>query len=106
VLKGYEIHMGRTAGETGLFTLRRFPGSGETVPDGSRKGSVWGTYLHGIFDHDRFRRELINALRRSRGLPEVDSVTDYARERESALDRWASVLKDHLDMKFIEGLVR
>ena len=69
-LKGYEIHMGRTTGDVGLFKLRRTSSDSELgtlnvepVSDGSAKGNVWGTYIHGIFDNDLFRRGLINSLR-------------------------------------------
>ena len=111
ILKGYEIHMGRTTGAVGLFKLRRLishsairnPHS-ELFSDGSAKGAVWGTYIHGIFDNDHFRRGLINTLRRSRGLASIQEVTDFAEARDKALDTWAEVLKESLDMSFIQGL--
>ena len=111
-LKGYEIHMGRTTGDVGLFNLKRVSSSSkpgmmnsEPVLDGSQKGIVWGTYIHGIFDNDRFRRGLINTLRASRGLATIDEVTCFAKERDRALDRWSMVLQENLDMEFIERLV-
>ena len=112
-LKGYEIHMGRTYGDIGLFKLRRLishfalrtPHS-EFISDGSQKGVVWGTYVHGIFDNDHFRRGLINTLRVKRGLTQTDAVTDFTKARDIALDKWAEVLKDTLDMGFIRDLVK
>jgi adenosylcobyric acid synthase len=111
-LKGYEIHMGRTTGNVGLFQIKRLSShsefripNSELVPDGSAKGTVWGTYLHGIFDNDRFRRDLINALQVKRGHQPVDDVTDYAQARDKALDQWAEVLKEHIDIGFIDGLL-
>jgi adenosylcobyric acid synthase len=112
VLKGYEIHMGKTTGDVGLFRLRRCTALSENrqesdpVPDGSVRENVWGTYMHGLFDNDRFRRNLINSLRKKRQLPEVDRVTDFARERDQALNRWAEVMRKSIDMKFIMGLIR
>lgn len=105
-LKGYEIHMGRTTGDIGLFALKRFPSDPEQITDGSRKGNVWGTYVHGIFDNDQFRRELINSLRKTRGLRESDRIIDFSQERDQALDRWAEVLRENLDMNYIAGLIR
>jgi adenosylcobyric acid synthase len=111
-LRGYEIHMGRTTGDVGIFSVKRLSSNPEPwplvpgpVPDGSRKGTVWGTYLHGIFDNDRFRRDLINALQVKRGHQPVDDVTDYAQARDKALDQWAEVLKEHIDIGFIDGLL-
>jgi adenosylcobyric acid synthase len=85
-LKGYEIHMGRTTGDVGLFRLQRTslqsairnPQSAIEL-DGSAKGNVWGTYIHGIFDNDSFRRGLINILRVKRGLVPAEDVADFAK---------------------------
>lgn len=52
-LRGYEIHMGITTGDSGIFNFSRLA-TGETATDGSMKGNVWGTYLHGIFDNDDY----------------------------------------------------
>jgi adenosylcobyric acid synthase len=113
LLKGYEIHMGRTTGDVGLFSVRRCYSGDETqtqnrelIADGSQKDNVWGTYIHGIFDDDKFRRGLINGLRVKRGLLPVDDITNFAKARDHALDNWAEVLKDSIDMGFIRGLIR
>jgi len=108
---GYEIHMGRTTGDIGLFNLRRLatdsdtPVGTEIIPDGSAKGNVWGTYVHGLFDSDAFRRGLLNRVRQKRGLPALDNTVHYAEIREQAMDDWADSLKQHLDMDFILDLI-
>jgi adenosylcobyric acid synthase len=104
-IKGYEIHMGRTTGDIGLFTIKRHV-LDELIPDGSWKGDVWGTYIHGIFDNDSFRRRLINDLRGKRGLAPDERITDFAKVRDVALDRWAAVLRENIDMRFIHDLIR
>jgi adenosylcobyric acid synthase len=105
--------MGRTTSDVGLFNLTRISSSSdpgtmnsEPVLDGSQKGNVWGTYIHGIFDNDHFRRRLINALREKRGLAFVQDVTDFAKARDAALDKWADVLRESIDMSFIQELIR
>jgi len=112
ILKGYEIHMGRTTGDTGLFRIRRNVSdselrtmNSELVVDGSRKGSVWGTYIHGIFDNDRFRQGIINGLRVKRGLAPAEDVVDFTKARDAALDKWAEVLRENIDMRFIQELI-
>jgi adenosylcobyric acid synthase len=111
-LRGYEIHMGRTTGDTGLFRLRRLSdvsvSDGEsdgTVTDGSAKKGVWGTYIHGIFDHDGFRRSLLNRLRRRKKLEPLKETVSYGALRENALNRWADTLRESIDMKYVLGLV-
>ena len=104
-LRGYEIHMGRTTTDHALFSMRRIGAGGAVIPDGASRGDVWGTYMHGIFDNDLFRRSIINGLRIRRGLTPIDPVVEYARVRDEAIDRWADVLRENLDIGFIEGLV-
>jgi adenosylcobyric acid synthase len=107
-LKGYEIHMGTSTGAIGLFKVRRSaPNSAFRIPhsefnlDGSRKGNCWGTYLHGIFDNNEFRRCLLNGIRESKGLPNLSTGADYAAMKEKAIDNLADMVRKHLDIDFI-----
>ncbi|MEC4685772.1 MAG: cobyric acid synthase [Nitrospirota bacterium] len=102
-LRGYEIHVGRTPVTSGLFRITR--GEGRIIPDGASNGDVWGTYIHGIFDNDSFRRSLINGLRIRKGFEPLDTVIEYAALRDKALDRWADLLRENLDIEFIKRLV-
>src|SRR5574341_940795 len=101
-LVGYEIHMGSSSGDIGLFKLRRL-GNGQAgvVLDGSRKGNCWGTYLHGIFDNNEFRRSLLNCIREAKGLPPVSAGVDYGGMKEKAIDNLADLVRRHLDIDFI-----
>ncbi|HUI45805.1 MAG TPA: cobyric acid synthase [Nitrospirota bacterium] len=112
ILKGYEIHMGRTTGDVGLFLLKRtsarserWAPDSERIKDGSAKGTVWGTYLHGIFDNDRFRRDFLNGLREKRGFRAISATVDYAQVRDRALENWAAILQQSIDMKSIEDII-
>ena len=107
-LKGYEIHMGTSTGAIGLFKVRRLGSdSALRIPhsalvlDGSRKGNCWGTYLHGIFDNNEFRRSLLNGLRESKGLRAASGGVDYAAMKEKALDELAGMFRKHVDIDFI-----
>lgn len=104
-LSGYEIHMGTSHGDIGLFKLKRLSSGSEPITDGSIKGNVWGTYIHGIFDNDRFRRSLINSLRMRKGLMHTDEFVDYSKLRDDAINKWAGILKENIDMGFIEKLI-
>jgi len=103
-LMGYEIHMGKTTGDVGLFSINRLnrsTSSNSSVPDGSVKDNVWGTYIHGIFDNNGLRTALINSLRMKKGLQPRESTVNYAAEKERAIDRWADILKSKVDICFI-----
>jgi len=103
-LTGYEIHMGVSTGDVGLFELERIS-DGSRMKDGSRKGNSWGTYLHGIFDNDGFRRAVLDEARAKHGLPVPVERLGYHEIKERNLDRWAALLRESLDMDFIGGLI-
>lgn len=107
-MHGYEIHMGRTTGDVGLFNLKRLSGGVQEreLADGSSNGSVWGTYLHGVFDNDAFRHALLNGLRPRRGMREIDEPVRFNAIKQKRLDRWAAFVSDNLDMRYIESLIR
>lgn len=66
VVQGYEIHMGKTDDiSTNLINLTKRLDKPCTSFDGciNNDGTVWGTYLHGIFDNDDFRNTLFNNIR-------------------------------------------
>lgn len=97
-VRGYEIHHGMTRRESVLAVLRLEDGSldGAVSPD----GMVWGTYLHGIFDADEFRRWFVDRLRVRRGLSRIGKVCARY-ELEPALDRLANEVREHLDIRRI-----
>ncbi len=109
-LTGYEIHQGRTEigpGLSPLFNIERLE-SGEKRVDGaiSEDGRVWGTYLHGLFDNDSFRRSLINFLREKKGLEPLAASSISAREdREQGFNEFADLVRNSLDMKKVYDII-
>ena len=98
---GYEIHHGRSRG-IGQRVLQ-FADSA-VCGHCDEQGQVWGSYLHGIFDSDPFRRWFINRLRNHRGLAEYSGpMIRY--DLEPALDRLAVVLRSSMDMERVYQLL-
>jgi adenosylcobyric acid synthase len=89
-VSGYEIHLGTTQGSD---CVRPFTMIGDT-PDGacSRDGRVMGTYIHGLFSDDAFRRHLLKSL----GAESSDLAFETA--IEETLDELARHLAHHLDI--------
>ncbi len=104
-LQGYEIHMGESKGDIGLFTLKRDMEPGP-VMDGSENKNCWGTYLHGIFENDQLRRGLINSIRAEKGLPPVEQTYSYAETKENAINRLAEIVRENIDMDFIKKAIK
>ncbi len=105
IVKGYEIHMGTSTGDIGLFRVKRTASNSELVLDGSMNKNCWGTYIHGIFENDSFRQGIINHVRMGKGLPPVDAALSYDESQERALDRLAAVVRDNIDMDFIQRMI-
>ncbi|MFW6279351.1 MAG: cobyric acid synthase [Bacillota bacterium] len=109
-LKGYEIHQGKTERKSGVksvFKLMR-KGSEQVVNDGahSKDYQCWGTYLHGVFDNDNFRRDLINYLRQKKGLsPLAEETTSSRQQREQAYEKFAEFVYDNLNMKLVKKII-
>lgn len=104
-VKGYEIHMGESkiVGDVeSLFVIRNRNGETVEIPDGAitKDGKCWGTYIHGIFDNDGFKRIFLNGMRRKKGLAPIAASF----KREDGYDRLAKVLMEHLDMRQIHSL--
>ncbi len=95
-LEGYEIHIGRT---TGPDMGRPFARIGEH-DDGaiSPDGHIMGTYLHGVFNADEFRRRFLEDL----GVR--SSSVNYRAGVEAALDELAEGLDACLDIDALFNL--
>lgn len=127
IIEGYEIHMGRTRklgppaaclpdrlGRAGTaqsaFTILKRNGRRVRQADGaiSPDGRVWGTYLHGLFENDLFRRWFLDRIRIGKDGSDSwrkENTIVYHQEREWAFDRLAQVVRKHLDLKNIYELL-
>ncbi|BBK39983.1 cobyric acid synthase [Allostella vacuolata] len=90
-VQGYEMHMGVTDGPGRSRPFLRVDGR----PEGARSvdGRVMGTYLHGLFAADGFRRAFLGRL----GLPARRQV-QYEATVDAALDAIADLLEANLDL--------
>ena len=130
---GYEIHMGETRGTDGADPFANvrcetasgsFARLGDTSgpydkthgdfkcaatvqPDGCIKGSVFGTYIHGLFDTGELTEKLASYLMKKKGIAGdsiyVESRTSY-KERQYA--RLADIVRGSLDMEAVYRSLR
>jgi cobyric acid synthase CobQ/L-threonine-O-3-phosphate decarboxylase len=101
-VRGYEIHHGATAIPDDLVLFTR--ADGVAVGVRAPTGRTWGTYLHGVFDDDRFRRHWLDGLRTARGLPALGGI-QATYDVDAALDRLADLVRGSLDLTTIRTLV-
>ena len=96
IIHGYEIHHGTSCGDGLQPLVKREDGEiiGHCV---AGQDHIWGTYLHGVFDADGFRRWFLDRLRIRNGWQPLGE-TGCCYDLEPALDRLADHVRDSLDM--------
>ncbi len=96
-ISGYEIHMGRSSlsEESEPLTVT------ENGNGGIISGNITGTYIHGIFDNMEFTGEILNSIRRRKGLPRKVYEDKYSDAREQEFTKLASIIRKHIDIKKI-----
>jgi adenosylcobyric acid synthase len=104
-VRGYEIHMGlsRAVKKLGSPFLRiHEPGKDTSWEDGwwARGGQICGTYVHGILDGPGFRGDLLNRLRKAKGLKER-SPRQGRLSRFQHYERLADHFEAHCDVEKI-----
>lgn len=94
---GYEIHNGHTTGRDRSRPFARIDGTdeGAVSPD----GRIQGSYLHGMFSNDQFRKSWLAQFG-------VASTTSYDHSVDQTLDNLADHLEAHLDVQGIIDAAR
>ena len=106
---GYEIHLGETVYREGSKPFAEIQRGGETtsLPDGAVADGrpAFGTYIHGIFNDDRFRHSFVAAARAACGLAPSQQKAFVTAEREQRIDRLADHVRRSLNMDLIWDLL-
>ena len=101
-LTGYEIHMGQTrcGNVASAFKITQRSGGGDDHFDGAigQDGKVFGTYLHGLFDSEQFRRTL---LRNVKPGYRPDETGSQLPSKEEQYDKLANLVRESLDIEQI-----
>jgi adenosylcobyric acid synthase len=105
-VSGYEIHMGRTAlGENAspLFLVKTKNGVETSYEDGAKStsGRAWGTYMHGLFENDQFRRGLLAGMMDEKNNGNTPGEVDYSVLKERGLELLADHVEKNIDLETI-----
>lgn len=90
-LEGYEIHSGVTTNSDGKKIIA--------------SKNVLGTYVHGIFDNDNFRRQILNVVRRRKNLPPLEVTRNVKAEKQKNYERLAKIVRENLNMELLEKIM-
>ena len=104
---GYEIHHGVSwtlDGTVPAFEVLERSGQPVSIPDGAWDERVWGSNIHGLFENASFRQRFLQEIWAARGGSRpVTNRQGWDLERE--YDRWADLVRTHLDMTAIYRLL-
>ncbi len=95
-IEGYEIHIGETHGPDCARPFAYI----EDRPEGAQSltGQVKGTYLHGLFSNDLFRKDFLTGIGLDSG------IGNYESDVEQTLDALAAHIEGHLDVDQMLGV--
>ena len=101
---GYEIHMRDSEIINGTTRPAVILEDGRLGGAVNKDGMVFGTYLHGIFDNDHFRNALLNHIRKTKGLKQLEKVT-YKEYKEEQYNQLAQLVRNNLDFNHIKRII-
>jgi cobyric acid synthase CobQ/L-threonine-O-3-phosphate decarboxylase len=99
---GYEIHHGQS--RVDQIPPALIGTDGQAMGACRNDGLVWGSYLHGLFDADGFRRWFIDRLRQRKGLNPLGTA-QACYDLEPAFERLAEEVRQSLDIPAIYRLM-
>ena len=92
---GYEIHNGKTVSEeTPLLSC-------ENADLGAQSGSVYGCYIHGVFDSAEVSERIVKTLFDRKGLTYGGGTTDRKAYKEMQFDILAKNVRENIDMELV-----
>lgn len=107
IIDGYEIHMGQTDGISAArpFLIEQRSRKSCSDKDGalSTDGNVVGTYIHGLFHNDGFRRAVLDELAERKGTTLPLRSEKFSADEQ--YDRLAAHVRANLNMELIQRII-
>ncbi len=105
-INGFEIHNGQTEFDKMQSSLKINSIFKDLhlgwYKENKEGGTVAGTYIHGIFENDKWRDKYMNLIRRNRNLPILNEKSiSYKIKRDSIINKLANEFHKHLNIGFL-----
>ncbi|MCL5408625.1 MAG: cobyric acid synthase [Candidatus Omnitrophica bacterium] len=104
---GYEIHHGKTIYHQNLkhfSDIFEKNGRKNKHIDGAILKNIYGTYIHGIFDSNEFRKDFLNMVRKNKNLSPVKNVSFFNLNNE--FDKLEKILRENIDMDYLYKILK
>ncbi len=111
VVKGYEIHNGKTfIGKNCEQIISVKKKSSKTVSnlDGAKnkKGNIWGSYIHGLFDENEFRKSILQSIKpNAQIIDNASSENTITEFKNKQYNKLAAHYTKHLNMSLINKIL-
>lgn len=92
---GYEIHNGVTLCNDEIEKFIQTENK-EVLGSINKKGNVFGTYIHGIFDYEVFTNTLLNYLSSKNKIFYVNEMKNYEEYKLNELDKLEKIFSDNI----------
>ena len=103
---GYEIHNGISNVNKNAIPFIEL-NNGEIAGVINKDYTVFGTYLHGIFDNGEFLNAFIKYLLELNNMEEIiEDVISYNKYKLKQFDELSKILEDNIDMKKLEEIIK
>ncbi|MFS1430898.1 cobyric acid synthase CobQ, partial [Vibrio splendidus] len=93
-VKGYEIHVGRTDVKETVLPVQLESGSLDGAVN--QDNSIFGTYLHGVFDNS----DALSLICEWAGANDVTAI-DHEQLKELGINRIADAIEEHLNLDLL-----
>ena len=102
-INGFEIHNGETKIDRSKNALKINPIFKDLdlgwYQENSNGGTIAGTYIHGVFENDKWRDQYINLIRKNKKLPIINcKISSYKMKRERIIKNLATEFEKHLNI--------
>lgn len=110
IIKGYEIHMGTIKNSSNLKTFLEYEDKDLLKSEFSlgiynESMSTFGTFLHGIWENDLFRKEFLSFIAIQHNKQFVVTKTSHNAIVEQNINKVAGIVREHLDLQEICNIV-
>lgn len=103
---GYEIHNGISNVNKNAIPFIELD-NGEIAGAANKDSTVFGTYLHGIFDNGEFLDSFIKYILELNNMEAIFQDTiNYNEYKLKQFDELAKILEDNIDMKKLEEIIK